>query len=35
MAPTLFSMVFSAMFMGAFQDSDTGFASQVRLMAVY
>ena len=25
MAPTLFSMMFSAMLMNAFQDSDTGF----------
>ena len=30
MAPTLFSMMFSAMFMDAFQDSDTGFPIRCR-----
>ena len=30
MAPTLFSMMFSAMFMDAFQDSDTGFPIRYR-----
>ena len=30
MAPTLFSMMFSAMIMGAFQDSDTGFPIRYR-----
>ena len=30
MAPTLFSMVFSAMLMDAFQDSDTGFPISYR-----
>ena len=30
MAPTLFSMMFSAMLMGAFQDSDTGFPIRYR-----
>ena len=29
MAPTLVSMMFSAMLMDAFQDSDTGFFTQV------
>ena len=29
-APTLFSMMFSAMFMDAFQDSDTGFPIRYR-----
>ena len=29
MAPTPFSMMFSAMVMDAFQDSDTGFSNQV------
>ena len=33
MAPTLFSMMFSAMLMDAFQDSDTGFPKlRCRLM---
>ena len=31
MAPTLFSMMFSAMLMDAFQDSDTGFPIRYRL----
>ena len=30
MAPTLFNMMFSAMLMDAFQDSDTGFPSRYR-----
>ena len=30
MAPTLFSMMFSAMLMDAFQDSDTGFPIRYR-----
>ena len=30
LAPTLFSMMFSAMLMGAFQDSDTGFPIRYR-----
>ena len=30
MAPTLFSMMFSAMLMDAFQDSDTGFPFRYR-----
>ena len=30
MAPTLFSMMFSAMLMAAFQDSDTGFPIRYR-----
>ena len=30
MAPTLFSMMFSAMLMDAYQDSDTGFAIRYR-----
>ena len=30
MAPTLFSMMFSAMHMDAFQDSDTGFLIRYR-----
>ena len=30
MASTLFSMVFSTMLMGAFQDSDTGFPIRYR-----
>ena len=30
MAPTLFSMMFSAMLMDAFQDSDTGFPIKYR-----
>ena len=30
MAPTLFSMMFSAMLMDAFQDSDTGFLIRYR-----
>ena len=30
MAPTLFSMMFSVMLMGAFQDSDTGFPIRYR-----
>ena len=30
MAPTLFSMMFSAVLMGAFQDSDTGFPIRCR-----
>ena len=29
MAPTLFRMMFSAMIIDAFQDSDTGFSNQV------
>ena len=30
MAPTLFSMMFSAMLMDTFQDSDTGFSIRYR-----
>ena len=32
MAPTLFSMMFSAMLMDAFQDSDTGFPIMYRFL---
>ena len=32
MAPTLFSMIFSAMSMDAFQDSDTGFTIRYRFV---
>ena len=35
MAPALFSMMFSAMLMYAFQDSETGFQSGTVLMAIY
>ena len=35
MAPTLFSMMFSAMLMDVFQDSDTFFQSGTVLMAIY
>ena len=35
MAPTLFSMMFSAMLMGAFQDNDTGFPIRYCFMAIY
>ena len=36
MAPTLFSMMFTAMLMDAFQDSDTGFPIMYRfLMEIY
>ena len=35
MAPTLFSMMFFAMLMDAFQDSDTGFQSGTVLMVIY
>ena len=35
MAPTLFSMMFSAMLMDTFQDSDTDFPIRYVLMAIY
>ena len=35
MAPTLFSMMFSAMLTDAFQDVDAGFPIRYRLMASY
>ena len=35
MAPTLFSMMFSAMLTDAFQDVDAGFQSGTALMASY